>query len=60
VLAIELLRYGGDPLLGELPDGPAQELVLIREVEVHPRYDESRRASSARSRTPKPVAPQPR
>ena len=51
VLAVELLCDGRDPLLGERADGVAQELVLVREVEVHG-YPDRRRASSASSLTP--------
>ena len=35
VLAVELLGHGSDALLGELAHRPPQELVLVREVEVH-------------------------
>ena len=56
MLAVELLGHGRDALLGERAHGLAQELVLGGEVEVH-RYADRRRASSASSRTPYPVAP---
>ena len=49
VLAVELLGGRRDPLLGELANGGADELVLGREVEVHA---ERRVASSTISRTP--------
>ena len=49
VLAVELLGGRRDPLLGELANGGADELVLGREVEVH---SERRVASSTISRTP--------
>ena len=55
VLAVELGGYRRDPLLGELADGRANELVLGREVEVH--SVERREASSTMSRTPYPVPP---
>jgi hypothetical protein len=39
VLAVELLGDRRDPLLGELANGRADELVLGRQVEVHDRKD---------------------
>jgi hypothetical protein len=50
MLAVELLRHGHDPLDGEIPHRPADELVLFREVVV--RRHASDRASSAISLTP--------
>jgi hypothetical protein len=49
VLAVELGGDRGDPLLRELADGRADELVLGREVEVHA---DRREASSTISLTP--------
>jgi hypothetical protein len=51
MLAVELLRDRGDPLLRELADRAAEQLVLVGEVEVH-YYGDRREASSVRSRTP--------
>ena len=60
MLAVQLLGDRGDLLLGELPDGPPQELPLLAQIEIHaagaastsPRSPASRCASSAISRTP--------
>jgi len=54
VLPVELFRDRGDPFRCELANRPADELVLLREVEVHAA---SRCASSPSKRTPNPVAP---
>ena len=54
VLPVELLGDRGDLLLGEVPDRAADELLLLRQVEVHA---ESRSASSTIRRTPYPVPP---
>jgi hypothetical protein len=35
MLPVELLRDGCDPLLGEVPNRLPQQLVVVREVEVH-------------------------
>ena len=35
--AVELLGERSDALLGELPDSPANELVLLAQIEVHRR-----------------------
>jgi hypothetical protein len=48
VLAVELLRDGRDPLHREVADRPPQELVLVREIQVHVNEP----ASSAINRTP--------
>ena len=53
VFAIELGRDRRDALRRELAHGAAQELVLVREVEVHAKDE----ASSTSKRTPKPVPP---
>ncbi len=41
-LAVELLGDRSDPLASELPDGVADELLLLREVEIHARADANR------------------
>ena len=48
VFAVELRGNGLDPLGRELAHGAAQELVLVREVEVHAKEE----ASSTSRRTP--------
>ena len=55
VLAVELLGDRRDALLGELANGAPDELVLVRELEVH--LEASRSARAAIRRTPQPVPP---
>ena len=53
LFAVELLGDRGDPRLGEVAHGPAQQLLLFGQLVVHAKLD----ASSAMRRTPYPVPP---